>query len=415
MAEYRSRLSESELDRRFATRVRPFVFGGYPKPSGRPTLVLLGAQPAAGKSSAAASVTRRHPEGALVPLTGDELRPFHPDYSRVAAEAPLMMPNVTSQASGQWVKRAIDYAERERHSLLLEGVFRDPEMVVGTAERFDRAGFDVEAVGLAVRAEESLLSSVGRYLHPGEGVDVGRWTPLGAHESAYPMIPQTLRACQDSPHLSRITVTDRTGADLYVLERGGDGQWHPDPRHPGVPVEEFAEQHRSRPLEPAQGQAWLAAYWQYSREMLERGDMNSTTAPTFLRLHEHAVRVADAVYAQEKEVPQSADLPRSRAEHDRWQQVHKVVVTAAERGTPNAELPHSPDLFFDAGTEEKRRIVAVLQEAGGMEGAGEAREAVSRARQGMVPPGQRPPQGQAQPGGAADRPRGREQGPDLRR
>src|SRR5690606_23939959 len=113
-------------DRIFAEEVRRFVFEGYPKPVGRPTLVLLGAQPAAGKSSAAAGLERRHPGGDLVPLTGDELRPFHPDYDEIVAEDPLRMPNATAQASGQWVKRSIDYAEHERHSLLIEGVFRDP-------------------------------------------------------------------------------------------------------------------------------------------------------------------------------------------------------------------------------------------------------------------------------------------------
>ncbi|WP_425581046.1 zeta toxin family protein [Streptomyces thermoalcalitolerans] len=45
-------------------------------------LVLLGGQPAVGKSQAMAAARQRHAERQLVPLTGDELRPFHPQHRR---------------------------------------------------------------------------------------------------------------------------------------------------------------------------------------------------------------------------------------------------------------------------------------------------------------------------------------------
>lgn len=48
-------------------------------------MVLLGGQPAAGKSQAMASTVQRH-GGTLVPLTGDELRPLHPRYDELQAE-----------------------------------------------------------------------------------------------------------------------------------------------------------------------------------------------------------------------------------------------------------------------------------------------------------------------------------------
>ncbi|MER7959514.1 hypothetical protein [Streptomyces sp. NPDC096030] len=61
-------LTEEQVRARFDERVKEFVFSGY-KPQENPAaLVLLGGQPAAGKSQAMAATVRRH-GGTLVPLT----------------------------------------------------------------------------------------------------------------------------------------------------------------------------------------------------------------------------------------------------------------------------------------------------------------------------------------------------------
>lgn len=96
-------LPEEELRRHFDERVRDFVFSGY-APQDRPVLILVGGQPAAGKSQAMAGAEQRHAGSQLVPLTGDELRAFHPRYAELLADHPLLFPNATGQASGAWVR-----------------------------------------------------------------------------------------------------------------------------------------------------------------------------------------------------------------------------------------------------------------------------------------------------------------------
>ncbi|MDR1151446.1 MAG: zeta toxin family protein [Bifidobacteriaceae bacterium] len=63
-----------------------------------PLLVLLGGQPAAGKTYAQETVIAANPDAGLVPITGDDLREYHPDYARLAEFAPLEMPGATAPA-----------------------------------------------------------------------------------------------------------------------------------------------------------------------------------------------------------------------------------------------------------------------------------------------------------------------------
>lgn len=83
------RVSTDELRNIFNEEVAPFVFRNH-RPTDHPELVLLGAQPAAGKSKAQASIFRSHPT--MVPLSGDALRRFHPHYDELMEHAPSRCP-----------------------------------------------------------------------------------------------------------------------------------------------------------------------------------------------------------------------------------------------------------------------------------------------------------------------------------
>lgn len=237
-------LTEKQLRDRFEDRVKEFVFGGY-SPQVDPVLVLLGGQPAAGKSQAMAAAEQRHSDRQLVPLTGDELRSFHPDYQRLLDEEPWLFPQATGQASGAWVRMSIEYARDHGYSLILEGIFRDPAMTVATAEEFALT-HRVEVVGLAVRAERSRLDSLHRYL------DGGRWTPPHVHDLALPQMLETIAAVEGSPAVKRVTITDRTGADRYVNERTPQGAWGAEPA-----AVQAVHSVRARPLPPEEAAGWL--------------------------------------------------------------------------------------------------------------------------------------------------------------
>lgn len=78
------------------------------------------------------------------------------------------MPNATGPTVAAWVRWCIDHALAERMSLVLEGTFRDADVVSATVRRFAQAGYVTEAVVLAVRPELSRLDTFLRYVNVGE-------------------------------------------------------------------------------------------------------------------------------------------------------------------------------------------------------------------------------------------------------
>jgi UDP-N-acetylglucosamine kinase len=273
-------LTEKQLRDRFEERVKDFVFSGY-TPQDQPVLVLLGGQPAAGKSQAMAAAVQRHADRQLVPLTGDELRPFHPHHQELLDNEPWLFPNATGQASGAWVRMSIEHARDNGYSLMLEGIFHTPAMTLATAAEFAKLGYRVEVVGLGVRAERSRLDSLYRFL------ESGRWTLPHVQDLAYRMMPETIAAAEASPAVQRITITDRTGADLYVNDRSPNGQWTGEPA--AVPALQAS---RARPLPLEEVAGWLGLHQQVVMELAVRGQVNATSIPVLQQVTIDAETVA---------------------------------------------------------------------------------------------------------------------------
>lgn len=208
--------SSAWLRRVFEEEARDDLFAGH-APQEQPVLVLLGGQPAAGKTRAQHAILAEHVADDLVEITGDDLREYHPDFRRLATRAPFEMPAATAPVSGGLVKLALDHALERRYSVLLEGTFRDPGMVTGTATRFAEAGYRVEVVAVATPAPVSRLSAEMRSLGDGPN-EPGRWTPPEAHETALAGSAGVLSALEALPHIARVRVFSRE-AQLFDRSR----------------------------------------------------------------------------------------------------------------------------------------------------------------------------------------------------
>ncbi|MFF5808262.1 zeta toxin family protein [Streptomyces sp. NPDC012746] len=273
-------LTEDQLRARFEERVKEFVFSGY-EPQDQPVFVLLGGQPAAGKSQAMAATQQRHQGGNLVPLTGDELRPLHPRYAELLGVDAQTRETATAQASGAWVRMSIEHALTEKYSLILEGVFRDPDMTLRTAETFARAGNRVELVALSVREERSRLDALDRFL------DGGRWTPPALQDLAYAKVPETVARAVESTSVNSIVVTNRTGVDLARDDRNDRGEWVRPPE-----AVQALQAERARPFPPEEAAQWLPMYRKVVVEMAARGEVNEASRPVLQRLAHDADAVA---------------------------------------------------------------------------------------------------------------------------
>lgn len=270
--------SEARLRQVFDLAVRAAIFP--PIPTGAPLLVLLGGQPAAGKTRAQAAIRAEHPE--LVSITGDDLRRYHPAYRSLVADDPLGMPAATAPTSAGLIRLALDHAIEHRYPVLLEGTFRDPAMVTGTAARFAEAGYRVEVVTVATPAPVSRLAAEQRFLAAKNSLSA-RWTPPEAHETALASSPEVVAALEALPTIGRVRVYSRDRL-LYDNERTPDGTWRHEPT-----AAETLRAEQTRPLDAAEAVEWLARYRAvFDAARARPGYLSPATAPAYRRLQDDA-------------------------------------------------------------------------------------------------------------------------------
>lgn len=205
-------LSEEQLRAIWHEEIRPEVFRSA-QPVDRPSTVLLGGQPGAGKSRAG-EMAAAESGGSLVPIVGDDLRQFHPDYHRVMREEPLRMPEVTAAVSGRWIQMCVDHAREQGFSALIEGTWRNAQVPLEGARAAKADGRRVDAVLVAVQPEVSRLGTMERYYRDVLAGRDARWTPPAGHDAAVSSLPGTVEAVALSGDVDSLRVVSRAGETL---------------------------------------------------------------------------------------------------------------------------------------------------------------------------------------------------------
>ncbi|WP_417564160.1 zeta toxin family protein [Microbacterium sp.] len=216
-----SNLSEDARREIFERDIVPLYF-----PPGltddEPALVLLAAQPGAGRARAAAALVAES-GGTLSALNGDDLRAFHPDAAQLVTSGSRDAVAALDRVTASWVGAGIRYAREHRRSLLLDGTFPDPAVVAATAERFADVGFSTRVVVIGSRRAESLLTATSRYLRDVQAGVPARFTSREAHESGLDATRVLVAALEAAPFADRLTVLDRGGRTVFDGQRS-DGE-----------------------------------------------------------------------------------------------------------------------------------------------------------------------------------------------
>lgn len=180
-----------------------------------PLTVFFGGQPGAGKTMGQRRIEAMHPGEHLVKIIGDDLRQFHPDYTRLVEEAPLDMPSETAHASGMWIGMGVAEANAKGYSIVIEGTWRNPATVLDEARKAKQLGRRTHAVALAVQPSASLISILERYYKDRLAGRPSRWTPLDAHDRTIMALPGTVAQVAADPAVDRLTVMNRYGEVLF--------------------------------------------------------------------------------------------------------------------------------------------------------------------------------------------------------
>ena len=162
----------------------------------------------------------------------------------------------------------------------------------------------------------------------------------------------------------------------------------------------------STPFDQSRAQSWLAEYWECSRDLISRGELDARTAPAMLALHSQADQVASVAYeGQDQQL----------GKHGWFQKVQKAVFVAGQRGVDNAALPPSPQEYYSATKEERERYVETMKAAREPDSgiSADSSNDVRRRLRGLASSGTRDTERSSPDGGRQDP--DSQEGPDLGR
>lgn len=252
--------------------------------------MLVGAQPGAGKTRTVGRAQKDF-RGAI-PVIGDDLRVFHPDYVSVMREDPLRMPEVTAQAAGAWARMSSDYLRERQASVVFETTFRQPDAVVATAKEFRDAGYRVEVRALAVPEAVSRLGVLSRYAEQVRDQGAGRWTPQAFHDVAAEQMPKSLERVIAEGHVDRVLVVDRGGRTLYAADIDTNAASTAGTRDGADARAAVIAGRDLDSLTPSDANTWLAALDRDANFVLRQADLGSDVLATIDDLRTDATHIA---------------------------------------------------------------------------------------------------------------------------
>ena len=218
-------LTPQELQERFEDRVVPYLEEDRnherPEPGDRPRFISVGGQPGSGKSGVIHAAHQETPGSVIV--NGDNLRKFHPDYSRLMATDPLSMPEATAHAAGTWVGMSNQWLRDNKISAVVETTLRQPGVLLREFEAFRNAGYATELRVVAVPPEVSRLGTVSRYIEQVHESGAGRAVTAEGHDIPTAAVPGTVETLIASGLVDHLIVQDRDNrifADMDVSHGG---------------------------------------------------------------------------------------------------------------------------------------------------------------------------------------------------
>ncbi|MDY0134402.1 MAG: zeta toxin family protein, partial [Atribacterota bacterium] len=222
-------LSEAEHQRIFDERIKPEIFAGA-KTLERPTAVIFGGQPGAGKSTGVdAAKNELQSKGGAVEIIGDDMRGFHPSYGSLMAQDDKTAAFYTDRDSGKWVEKAIAEAKRLKVNVVIEGTMRDGNTVAKTMNGLRTAGYEIDARVVAVNYQFSEQGILQRYEAQKADRGAGRMTAPEAHRAAYDGMLATIDRIEGEKLADRLSVYRRGNEVIYTNEVKG-GEWVHEPK-----------------------------------------------------------------------------------------------------------------------------------------------------------------------------------------
>jgi hypothetical protein len=239
-------LSPAEAQAVIARRVAQLTPAEPPDraPGVQPVVVLIGGQPAAGKTTIQELIHAALDADRTASYDFDDDAPAHPRYDAIV------------RAHGVDGHRIVDESlppELGRRDAVVSAPLQSEEAAKAWIDGFRDRGYRVTVVYVATNEANSLLGLANRYQQAKDDTGIGRWVKPGHHDHAYRGVPDAAHALESQGYVDDIYVVDRDGQVLFENHRDPDGSMQ---RPPGARDAIVAE--RNRPPTPAERERFLA-------------------------------------------------------------------------------------------------------------------------------------------------------------
>jgi hypothetical protein len=197
----------------------------YCKVSSNPIAVLLGGQPASGKSYLALRVEENYPDEHFLKINGDTYRAYHPDHDTLIKNR-RSYSDETQIFSNVFTEELINEACKNRFSVIIEGTMRNPEVPLQTATQLRRFGFKVKAYVIATPSIITELGIYDRYQTEFESKGFGRLSDIDSHNAAVSGLLDSIDALYRTNAVDRISIYNFLAREKIKDFLFSDGQWN---------------------------------------------------------------------------------------------------------------------------------------------------------------------------------------------
>jgi predicted ABC-type ATPase len=166
--------------------------------SEKPTAIILGAQPGAGKTELQKEAESKLAGNAVI-CNADNFRDYHPLAHEMKRDHPSFYPDITAPLAQRWNNSLVKHCVEKKFSFILETTFYSGPKLNQTIYSFKEAGYHVDIMVLAVNPKLSLLGTYLRYEHSVATFGTGRQVSQIAHDSRFELIPRTIASISQLP------------------------------------------------------------------------------------------------------------------------------------------------------------------------------------------------------------------------
>lgn len=188
--------------------------------SDHPVVVILGAQPGAGKTELEKEASSTLSDNVVI-CNADLFRDFHPATMSIKRDHEQHYPEITARYARDWNNGLRDYCEANRLNFILETTFSSGTVMTETIAALKRKGYRVDIKLLAVHPAISLLGSHLRFEEMKAAEGSGRSVGKQAHDQRFAMIAQTLHLVQKASAYDNLQIYARNiNEDHRTLAKG---------------------------------------------------------------------------------------------------------------------------------------------------------------------------------------------------